>query len=55
MDIRINAKLKDVSDFQMEKQENFEDDIKDSLQVLFIRQGVQFEDFEIDYNYEEKE
>ena len=50
-DIKITVELKDIVDFQENKTELFEYDVKESLKVLLIRQGVSFKDFEIDFKY----
>lgn len=50
-DIKITVELKDIVDFQEDQSKLFENDIKESLQVLLIRQGVSFKDFEIGFEY----
>ena len=54
MDIRIILMLKNVTDFQIESSDLFEEDHIESIKTLLLKQGIDYEDLLPTFSYDNK-
>ena len=53
MNINITTTVKNVTDFEFDKEEDFEYDFKESFRTLLLMQGVDYEDIDFLIDYEQ--
>ena len=53
MDTTIKTTIKNIDNLNLVLKEYFESDVRESLRTLFLTQGIDYEDIEFEFDYED--